>query len=245
VPTSIFRAAVCGALLALAGFPIKLSGAGPAPAAVGSELQALHELLEGTTGRRETWKAAPELVILTSVMDYSADGIDRGFAATDETISDADVLQLTADLTEDLNEWTGGQFAAFSQVRTRAIGAGDTVRVFKRGQIIVGRYRGVQTIAGTLGYGGRTTNDGDITAATVILDRDFDRAANHRRLVRTHELAHALGYNHVQSRPSVMNAHVGLDFTDFDRRAIKFAFADTQNSLNPRPAWLVSPPSHD
>ena len=76
-----------------------------------------------------------------------------------------------------------------------------------------------------VGYSGRTTRDnGSITAASVILDRDFDRDSDQRQLLRTHELGHALGYNHVESRASVMNPRVGTEITNFDRLAIQLAF---------------------
>ena len=40
-------------------------------------------------------------------------------------------------------------------------------------------------------------------------------------MIRTHELGHALGYNHVESRPSIMNPRAGGGFTDFDREALR------------------------
>jgi predicted Zn-dependent protease len=45
-----------------------------------------------------------------------------------------------------------------------------------------------------------------------------------RRLLRIHELGHALGYNHVKSRRSIMNPTLGSEPTDFDRRAAMVAF---------------------
>lgn len=219
------RVALASAIiLATTSLPTRVWGASVA-GAVSADDTALHELLEGTSGRRETWKAAPELVILTAVMDYTPDGLTSGYAATDESLTPAEVAQLSGDLTGALSDWTAGQFGSFSAVRTLSVAPGTTQKIFKKGQIIAGRFRGVQSTAGTLGYGGRTTRDGEITSAAVILDRDFDRASDRRRLLRTHELAHALGYNHVQARQSVMNPHVGSDLTDFDRSAIRIAFA--------------------
>ena len=57
----------------------------------------------------------------------------------------------------------------------------------------------------------------------LMLDADFDRQSSQRFLLRTHELGHALGYHHVQSRPSVMNPRVGNAITEFDRAAIRYA----------------------
>jgi len=220
-----FRAALATALIvATTSLPTKVWGAG-GTGAVSADVTALHELLEGTAGRRETWKSAPELVILTSVMTYTADGLQTGYAATDETMTPTEVADLLSDLTSALNEWTAGHLAAFSAVRTLELAPGATTTILKRGQVTVGRFRGVQAVAGTLGYGGRSTSQGNITAGAVILDRDFDRGSDRRRLLRIHELAHALGYNHVQARPSVMNPRVGSGLTDFDRSAIQIAFA--------------------
>ncbi len=51
----------------------------------------------------------------------------------------------------------------------------------------------------------------------MYLDREFDRDDSRRRLLRIHELGHALGYQHVESRTSIMNPSVGPEPTEFDR----------------------------
>jgi hypothetical protein len=81
------------------------------------------------------------------------------------------------------------------------------------------------------------TRGGTITAGAVILDSDFDRQSDRRQLLRTHELGHALGYNHVESLRSVMNPRVGSELTDFDRTAIERAFED--RPMLPSPARPV------
>jgi hypothetical protein len=58
----------------------------------------------------------------------------------------------------------------------------------------------------------------------MFLDRDFDRDDSRRRLLRIHELGHALGYLHVRARTSVMNAVIGPEPTDFDGAAASIAF---------------------
>jgi len=57
-----------------------------------------------------------------------------------------------------------------------------------------------------------------------VLDNEFDRTSELRRLLRTHELGHALGYNHVKSRVSIMNPRIGPELTDFDRQVVMLAF---------------------
>jgi len=64
------------------------------------------------------------------------------------------------------------------------------------------------------------TRGSQITAAAVIIDRDADRDHKQQNVIRTHELGHALGYNHVESRPSIMNPRAGGGLTDFDREAV-------------------------
>lgn len=189
-----------------------------------NETAALRELLEGTKGRREVWQSLPALVIVTSVMDYVEGDIKAGYAATSEQLTENERVALAADLTRALGELTGGQFKAFSEILTENVSAGQIVKVLRPGQIVVGRFRGVQSKTGSLGYGGRMTRNGQIAAAVVMVDRDADRDKKQQLLVRTHELGHALGYNHVESSPSIMNPRATGGLTEFDRIAAKLAF---------------------
>ena len=104
--------------------------------------------------------------------------------------------------------------------------AGTMVSVMRSGQIVVGRYRGVRDQLKTIGVGGRSRRGRSITGGTVFLDDDYDRTSSKRALLRTHELGHALGYDHIVSRPSIMNPRIGAAITAFDRRAALVAFRD-------------------
>jgi hypothetical protein len=192
--------------------------------AAASNAAALRELLEGANGRREAWTAAPSLVIVTSVMDYTSGDLMNGYAATAEQLTEQERDALVADLTQGLSELTGGQLKAFADVRVELVSEGQTVKVLRAGQIVAGRYRGVQSKTGSIGYGGRMTRGSQITAAAVIIDRDADRDQKQQRVIRTHELGHALGYNHVESRPSIMNPRAGGGLTDFDREALRAGY---------------------
>ena len=84
------------------------------------------------------------------------------------------------------------------------------MNTLRPGQIVVGRYTGIVTLAKTIGYGLWSEQpDGTIVGGAMYLDRDFDRDDSRRRLLRIHELGHALGYQHVQSRTSIMNPAIG------------------------------------
>jgi hypothetical protein len=199
-----------------------------ASATMAADVAATHELLEGIVGRRVMWTAAPTLLIETSVMDFASGSLSTGFVATADTLSDEDVAELTADLTDALNGLTAGTLKVFRAVTIDATPAGEIVKVLRAGHIVVGRFHGVRAKTGNLGYGGRMTRNGMITQAAVVLDEAFDSQSSQRTLLRTHELGHALGFNHVESRPSVMNPRVGNPITAFDREAIRTAFLEAE-----------------
>jgi len=64
----------------------------------------------------------------------------------------------------------------------------------------------------------------DVTGGAILLDEKFDRTSDRRRLSRTHELGHALGFNHVKSRVSIMNERIGPEVTPLDRQIGLVAF---------------------
>ena len=213
-----------GALvLCLLGVPVEARNDDRNDAAA-ANAAALRELLEGAKGRREAWTSAPSLVIVTSVMDYSIGDLTNGYTATAEQLTQAEREALIADFTQALGELTGGQLKAFADVRIETASSGQIVKVLRAGQIVAGRYRGVRSKTGSLGYGGRMTRGNQITAAAVIIDRDADCNQKQRGTIRTHELGHALGYNHVESMPSIMNPRAGGGLTDFDREAVRAAY---------------------
>ena len=109
-----------------------------------SNAAAKLELLEGAKGRREAWIAAPSLVIVTTVMDYTSGDLMNGYSATTEQLNEKERDALVADFTQALDDWTGGQIKAFADVRVESAPAGQTVKVLRAGQIVAGRYRGVQ-----------------------------------------------------------------------------------------------------
>jgi hypothetical protein len=184
----------------------------------------VEEMLRGSKGRLEHWTNAPELVVLTSVMQFQAGGSAR-YAATSDVLSDDEANGLVTDLSDALRLLTGGAFEHFAAVRLESIAPGESTRVIRKNQIVVGRYRGVMQQAGVLGLGGRSAGtDGAITGAALVLDDEYDRTAPIRALLRTHELGHAMGFNHVQSRESIMNPRIGPAATDLDRWIATLAY---------------------
>ena len=189
----------------------------------GADAAALREMLEGSAGRREAWTAAPDLIVIAPTLEYTTNGVVSGFAAGKGTFTDGDVDLLALDLTEAVQDLTGETFAGFRSITVETVAAGDTVTVIRPGAIVVARFSGLRAKTGNIGYGGRSSRNGVIRGAVVMLDADFDRQSDKRFLLRTHELGHALGYHHVESRPSVMNPRVGNAITEFDRNAIRYA----------------------
>ena len=195
-----------------------------APARSKADLAALDEMLRGSKGRLQHWTHAPELVVLLSVMDYRGEGGAES-VATEAALTDAEADGLVADLTAALAILTDHTYVHFAAVHRESVAAGSQTAISRPGQIVVGRYNGVRSLVKTIGFGGRSAwADGTIASGAIVLDSDYDRTSDLRRLLRTHELGHALGYNHVQSRTSIMNPSIGPEPTDFDRMAAQIAF---------------------
>jgi hypothetical protein len=204
--------------------PASLSAGESSVPAAAADSRAVEEMLRGANGRVEHWSEVPELVVLTSVMQFEA-GQSAEYVATADILGPEEIDNLVTELTTALGLLTGHSFERFAAVRTELVVPGTSTRVIRKHQIVVGRYRSVRHLAGILGLGGRSVRaDGAITGAAVILDDEYDRTGSGRALLRTHELGHALGYHHVESRESIMNPRIGPDTTDLDRRIATIAY---------------------
>ena len=203
--------------------PLTASADGIADSATTGDGQALQQML-GTSQGPQRWRQAPKLTVLVSVMDYQP-GADVQYVATQERVSDADLTELERDLTEGLSLLTANTFERFSSVSREIVQTGIAASVNRPDQIVIARFNGLLSSVKTLGFGGRRTRkDGTITAGAILLDSEFDRTSAKRRLLRTHELGHALGYNHVHARTSIMNPQIGAEPNEFDREAATIAF---------------------
>jgi len=187
------------------------------------DLTAFNEMFRSLNSRLVRWTSRPSLVLLATVMDYR--GSAESYEATGEQMSDDEVAQMVLHYTEGLALLTGNTYTTFENVEIERPAAGTRVSPFRAGKIVVGRYTGIANIAKTIGYGQwGEMPDGTIASGANFLDRDFDKNDSRRRLLRTHELGHALGYQHVESRVSIMNPAVGPEPNDFDRAGAMIAF---------------------
>jgi hypothetical protein len=188
------------------------------------DLAAFDQLARSANEQLQRWTTQPSLVVIASVMQYS-DGLEDGYAAGDEKMTNLEVSQMITHLTEGLSLWTGGTYKDFASTATERPAPGTSVSVKRQGKIVVGRYHGIASTAGTIGYGTWLDQaDGSVIGGSIFLDQSFDQDDARRRLLRIHELGHALGYQHVTSRPSVMNPVIGPEPTDFDEAAGTIAF---------------------
>jgi hypothetical protein len=188
------------------------------------DLAAFDEMFRTANSRLQRWTTAPALVVVASVMAYHAGG-SAEYEATAEQLSEEEAEQMVAHLREGLEVLTGGTFSSFASVSIERPAAGTRVAVQRGGRVVVGRYTGIVTMVNTIGYGQWSElPDGTVVGGAVFLDRDFDRDDQRRRLLRIHELGHALGYLHVKTRTSIMNPAIGPEPTEFDRVAARIAF---------------------
>jgi hypothetical protein len=196
-------------------------------------------------GRLERWTSAPSLVVMTTVMNYANTFGDTGeYRATAEQLTAAEADVMVSQLTDALALLTGNAFATFESVHLESNASGAVVKTLRTGTIVVGRYKGLQGLANTIGFGGGIATDtGQMTLGALYLDRDFDKTSDQRRLLRTHELGHALGYSHVTTRPSIMNPAIGPEPTAFDRQGAAIAFQRMPGNLSPDSDPGVAPPA--
>jgi hypothetical protein len=167
-------------------------------------------------------------------MQYENLGSEE-YHATSGQLTDEEVALLVEHLTEGLALLTGNRFTAFSSIEIERPASGSRVNTLRAGAIVVGRYRGVQTLASTIGLGrwSSSGNSAEVTGGAMYLDLNFDRNEDARRLLRIHELGHALGYLHVTKRTSIMNPAIGPQPTEFDRTGAMIAFERLPGNQTP------------
>jgi hypothetical protein len=187
------------------------------------DLGAFNQMFR-TVGFLERWVTAPTIVVQRRVLQFT-NVSDTEYVATAVVMSEEEVEGLIADLRWALPQLTGNAFPGFAGERRETALEGDRVGVSRPGEIVVARYVGLQGATSFWGYGRWMTTAGEVRAGIVMLDDGFETSGSpFRRSLRAHELGHALGYNHVSVRASVMNPSARVEPNTFDRDGSKFAF---------------------
>jgi hypothetical protein len=188
-------------------------------------LPAFDQMFRGNGGALRRWTSAPTLVVERRVLQFT--GLDDGsFVATAATMSEDDVRSILDDLEWALPQLTGGRFHDFADRAVETANEGDVVAVQRQGTIVVAEFSGLMDATSFWGYTRWAWNErGEVRAAVMMLDRGFETSgSSYRRSLRAHELGHALGYNHVDVRESVMNVSARVAPTPFDRDGSRLAF---------------------
>lgn len=198
------------------------------------DLAAFNEMFRKSQDGLERWVAAPPLRVQTRTLQFNT-LTDTTLTAIDDTMTDAEYASIVQDLTWALPQLTGGTFTAFASVSKDTARPGEAVRLLADGVITVARVSG---LTGGSGYWGYTRwlpqNDGSIFGGLSMIDLGYDRSGSpFARSLRAHELGHALGYNHVTVRPSVMNADARTEPNDFDRAGARIAFQRRPGNRSP------------
>jgi hypothetical protein len=203
----------------------------PGPAATLSliassfDLASYDQMFRGDGAVLHRWTQAPGVVVQTRVLQFT-NITDTDYVALSATMSDADVNTIVGDLTWTLPQLTGNTFTSLANQQQETAAEGASVHVSRTGLIVVARYDGLTAATGYWGYTRWAWNGaGELQAAILMLDRGFDTSNSvFRRSLHAHEFGHALGYNHVTLRTSVMNSDARTEPTAFDRDGATLAF---------------------
>ena len=188
------------------------------------DLVAFNQMFRNS-GFLERWVSPPSIVVQRRVLRFT-NVSQTEYVATEAVMPEEEIDGLLADLRSALPQLTGNAFPDFAGERRETAAEGELVGVSRPGEIVVARYVGLEAATGFWGYGRWMTNAGEVRAGIVMLDDGFENSgSSFRRSLRAHELGHALGYNHVIARPSVMNSSARFEPNAFDRDGAKLAFS--------------------
>jgi len=215
----------------------------PGPAAVislittGIDMTGFDQMFRGGQGLKR-WTSAPQLILETRTLQYVNTNSVFSATALSENMTDDEVSTWLADLAWGLPQMTGGTFQAFASITVRTTPPGQVANQSNVGFITVAREQGMNAATGTtLGLGTWLQNpDFSVAGGILTLDRDEDMTTGPvRRIIRTHELGHSLGYSHVTSQLSVMSPNCcAIDtLTAFDLAVTKIAFQRPPGSTTP------------
>ena len=164
------------------------------------------------------WARNPVLRLNQTVYDFNQ---GNGPRALNDQISAANLDCVSGYMRQALQEMTGGvlQFSSVEILPVVPPGTPLASGPQDNGSILFTGMRNLSAFA--LGSSVWNSNTGEINYGFVHMPVDRNAAACGTRLDATyaHEVGHALGLQHVQSRASVMNA-TAVPITQFDRDAI-------------------------
>ena len=208
----------------------------------GLDLTAFNQMYRHS-GALTRWVQAPRLVVQTRVLQFTTSNAGS-YTATSESMTDAQAMDVASTLIAALPALTGGRFTAFASVIPESANPGASVSMMRTGDILVAHLKGLAG-SGAVGRGSWSTDDqSTVRGGYILLDRDYDISNGNRRSTRAHELGHALGYNHVTSRESVMNSPSTVEPNTWDRDSSRVAFQREPGNRSPDndPLWLTSNP---
>jgi hypothetical protein len=196
------------------------------------DLRAFDEMCRGSQLLR--WTQAPPLAIERRTLQFTSTAATT-FTALSGGLSEVEAAQLEGDLAWALPQLTGGRFEAFGSVDIQESSPGSTVPFLVAGRITVARFAGLTSATGFWGFSRwQFRSTGEVIGGTIMLDADFDGSGSpFRRSLRAHELGHALGYNHVTVRTSVMNSNARTEPTAFDRDATAIVYQRPPGNRTP------------
>ena len=90
------------------------------------DLTAFDEMFRTTNSRLQRWTSRPSLVVLASVMSYRS-GSGNEYQAEAEQLTDQEVTDMIAHMTEGLGMLTGGTYTSFESVEVERPAAGTRV----------------------------------------------------------------------------------------------------------------------
>ena len=202
------------------------------------DLHAFDELCRTPLLRR--WTTAPALIVQMRYLRFT-NASNPSFEALSPAMTDEEVDQLVTDLSATLPRLTGGTFTAFASIRRDVAPIGADVGILNQGAITFARFNGLSAQNPDVAAYGRWLNgdDGVVTGGAMLMDSAFDVREPQRVIIRMHEFGHALGYDHVTTTSSIMNARNSPPPTLFDLQATSVAFqrspGNTEPDVDPTP----------
>jgi len=209
------------------------------------DLTAFNQMFRGNNGELHRWTSAPAAVLQRRALRFTTVN-DSSYVATASVMADSQADAILGDLAWAMPQLSANVFPAFSSVQRETAAEGEVVATNRPGTVVVALTEGLTATTGFAGYTRWAWNGaGEMLQAVIVFDRNFDSSATpYRRAVRAHELGHALGYNHVTARPSVMDPSGTIEPNQFDRDGARIAFLrpilNRSPDADPKPAINTS-----